>query len=333
MKLHFLAMACSPVLMATSNVSAAPAIPNDLSVVLLGTAGGPEANARRAQPASLLKYGDDLYLIDAGDGVANQIAKAGVDGLKLKAILLTHLHADHMAGIGTLALFAWMNGGAKQEPYALIGPPGTREVAINAAKAFSVSERLFKSQLPGWPTIASRLHATEVNSIGPQVVYRDENIVVTAVENTHFSTLRQTGVGHRISRSFSYRFDSAAGSVIFTGDTGPSEAVQRLAKGADLLVSEVIDVPEVIEVMSRMFGKDAPLERINEHMRREHLPAQELGKLATAAGVRSVVMTHIIGSHPEKLEAEIRRYYQGPVKAGEDLDVIRVRRDTESSAE
>ncbi len=120
--------------------------------------------------------------------------------------------------------------------------------------------------------------------------------------------------------SFSYRFDTAAGSVVFTGDTGPSDAVTRLAKGADVLVSEA----------SLPGGGGArpttgsPLAReLANHMAQEHLTPEDIGKMAPAAGVKTVILTHlVIGNSPdaaERLKDGVRQYFSGTVIVGHDL--------------
>lgn len=76
-------------------------------LITLGTASGPNPRAHRAQSSNLLIVNGALYVIDAGDGVARRLAKAGINIREIGAIFITHHHDDHTAGLGTLLSVAW----------------------------------------------------------------------------------------------------------------------------------------------------------------------------------------------------------------------------------
>src|SRR4051794_14804528 len=89
-------------------------------LVLLGTAGGPTPKTTRAAPAQAIVVGDRIYLVDCGDGVARQLALAGLPIRQLRAIFITHQHSDHNAGYGPLWLLGWTTGSGAIDAY---GPP------------------------------------------------------------------------------------------------------------------------------------------------------------------------------------------------------------------
>jgi ribonuclease BN (tRNA processing enzyme) len=143
---------------------------------------------------------------------------------------------------------------------------------------------------------------------------------VTAAENTHFQLIPAEYRAQM--KSYAYRFDTPHGAIVFTGDTGPSESVERLAKGADVLVSEVEDLSGAANVVAagssmRAAGSGSALAA---HMQKEHLSMKDVGEMATEAQVRTVVLYHLIGQQPvEKIISGVKEYYSGPVFAGSDL--------------
>lgn len=308
----------------TPVTAAGPSAPRS-EVVLLGTAGGPLVNVQRAQPASLLVVNGAAYLIDAGDGVTRQLALAGRSSAEVKAVFLTHLHADHSAGVASLIGFRWSFAatGAKLPPLAIYGPPGTRELRDGALAFLAPSTRIFRAQAPVAPPMADIVNAEDV---APGVIYKDENITVTAVENSHYATMRMPATaGHGVDRSYSLRFETPYGSVVFTGDAGPGESLARLARGADLLVSEIIDIDGMLRFIERSTKlPDHARGPLIAHMTEEHMAAGALARLASEAGVKRVLLTHFatpaaFAPPPGALSAAIRRGYAGDVIEGDDL--------------
>jgi ribonuclease BN (tRNA processing enzyme) len=138
--------------------------------------------------------------------------------------------------------------------------------------------------------------SVSLRRIAAGIIYQDANIKVTAVENTHFRFQPGTPPYGKY-KSFSYRFDTLGRSFLFTGDTGWSDAVIDLAKGADVLVTEVTDTDDVIGLMKRNGAWQAKSESEQKgwlrHMHEEHVTPEEVGRLAAQAGVKTVVMTHL----------------------------------------
>lgn len=295
-------------------------------LILLGTGGGPIPRKLRSQPASLLVIDGRPYLIDAGAGVVRQLAWAGFEPHEIGTIFFTHLHFDHEAGLEPLMSFIWMDRNMHRmfsaHPVQIYGPPATRYLVHAALNYLSVSERIFLSELPGGPA-APMFQAHRFDRDG--VVYRDHGVCVTAVQNTHYRFKPETPAYKAGDQSYAYRFDTPAGSVVFTGDTGPSQAVTRLAEGADVLVSEVIDEA----AMARFGNRQAPLppqadRQRSFHMLHEHLSPQEVGKMAAQAHVRMVVLTHIVPGLDNETDTSaytegVEKHYSGPVVAGKDL--------------
>jgi ribonuclease BN (tRNA processing enzyme) len=291
-------------------------------LILLGTAGGPIPRVKRAQPASLIEVGDRLYLIDAGDGVSRQLALAGHRPRDIDRLFITHLHMDHMAGLASFLAFRWV--ARASPPIAIYGPAGIRAVADGAAQYLTVPEAIFAAQLPPGQGIRNMMKVTEINRSGPALIYEDDLVKVTAVENTHYDSMDKTKLPNG-SRSFAYRFDTPDRSIVFTGDSGPSAAVEALAKDADILVSEVIDVSASVSFLKEQFKvPEDHLKTQVTHMTHEHLTPEEIGKMASRAGVKMVVLNHVVMGFDNETDSRaytngVRKYYDGPVMMGQDL--------------
>ena len=273
-------------------------------LVLLGTAGGPTPKNRRAAPAQAIVVGQRVYLIDCGDGVARQLTLAGLPFRQLRAVFITHHHSDHNAGYGPLFLLGWTAG--IESPVDTFGPPPLVRMTRQLLDAyeFDITTRM-KDEIR--TPLAPLIRPHEVTS--PGQVFADEHVRVTAARNHH----------PPIEHSFAYRFDTADRSIVISGDTAYSEDVLKLARGADVLVHEAL---------YRRFWErpDAPLTpAIRKHIIVSHTDAEDVGRLAAAAGVKTLVLSHFVPSEPsgavpdDAWLAAARRHFSGRVVLGVDL--------------
>ena len=97
-----------------------------MRVTLLGT-GCPQVSPRRFGPASLVRAGGRSFLVDCGSGVTQRLVEAGSSGAAIDALLLTHLHSDHLVDLYQLIVSGWHQG--RERPQRIFGPPGTRTFA------------------------------------------------------------------------------------------------------------------------------------------------------------------------------------------------------------
>jgi ribonuclease BN (tRNA processing enzyme) len=294
--------------------------PTGTQLITLGTRGGPLPSKGRAQSANLLVVNGTLYLIDAGDGATRRIVQAGHDFRKVGKIFITHPHSDHTAGLATLLVSAWEY--QRREPIDIYG--GGVEALVKGAIAYLTPNAEIRWAEGKKTSMSDLFHGHDV---GAGLVYQDANVKVTAIENTHFNFPPGSPPDGKY-KSFSYRFETPGRVLVFTGDTGPSEALPELAKGADVLVTEVTEVEEVIEVLKRSgtWQVRTPDEQAGwiRHMKEEHVTPEDIGKMATKAGVKSVVLTHL--SPTIDAEDDYKRYadgvkkvYSGPVAVAKDL--------------
>jgi len=296
--------------------------------ITLGVHAGPVVGSS-AQPANALIVNGEVYVVDAGNGVAGQLFKAGINPAVVSSIFISHNHNDHNADMGTLMGVEYSSG--RVAPITVYGPAGTEAAMKGFMEFFRVNADIRMSEADHQVPPEAVFFAKDVSA--PGVVYRDRNITVTAVENDHFH-FAAGSPAHGRARSYAYRFQTPDRVIVYTGDTGPSARVVELAKGADLLISEVINVPELIAYFTKnpptpanargSKGSGPKLQDVLRHFNEDHLSPEDVGRMASAAGVKSVLLTHLAPEVPEQdLErvylAPIRKFYSGPVAVAHDL--------------
>ena len=286
-------------------------------LILLGTQGGPRQTGERAEPANLLIVRNKPYLIDAGNGVVRQLALAHFQPPDIHQIFITHNHDDHNADWGTLMGLAWTLGNTV--PTTVYGPPGTQSMLQGYLQYFApnaAAHWMDSSRVPP----ADTMRAQDI--AGPGLVYQDDNIRVTAVENCHYH-FDKGSPGDGWQKSYAFRFQTPDRVIIFSGDTGPCGHVMAdFARSADILVHEVIDLPAIERALRTTVAPER-LERLMNHMRTEHTTPEQVGQTASEAAVKLVVLSHIVpgmgnGGDVTYID-EVKKTYTGPVVIGRDL--------------
>lgn len=296
--------------------------------VTLGTQGGPIPTSTRSQPANAIVRGDGaITLVDVGDGAVEQLTRAGYDLRNVDTVFLSHLHFDHTAGM--LGVLGLRYQARLQNPVRIYGPPGTRDfVAGLVASLKPFGEGGFGIVGEQFPDPALGVIVTELAD-GSEVTVG--SMTVRAVQNTHYSFPAGSDLDKRF-KSLSYRFNTPDRSIVFTGDTGPSEAVTALADRADLLVTEIIDVPKTLDLIARLRPDQPEREKIDmeAHQRTQHIEPRAIGVMASKAGVKEVVLTHfapgdiaggaITAAEEASYRKQIGETYKGRVLFAKDLD-------------
>lgn len=290
------------------------------SLITLGTAGGPSARPGRAQSSNLLTVNGTHYVIDAGDGVSRRLARAGVDLRDIGIIFLTHHHDDHTAGLGTLMSLAWDRQRVK--PINVYGPPRTEELVQAAVQYCAISAEIRIAD-GGRTMPIAQVFCGHDRDIG--MIYQDDNIKVTAVENTHFSFHKGAAAGKH--KSYSYRFETPDRVIVFTGDTGPSAAVSALALNADLLVTETSSCDDRKQAMIEdgRWQAMTPAEQVGimQQATQGHMSLEAIGKTAAQANVKTVVLSHLTQRYSSTdytpWGEEVKKYFAGVVVIANDL--------------
>lgn len=274
-------------------------------LILLGTGGGPRPKKAVSAPAQVILVNDTPYVVDCGDGVARQLSSAGVSLAKLRHVFITHHHSDHNADYGNLILLAWASGLSTQVD--AWGPPPLTKMTqlFFEMNSYDIDIRIKdEGRTPLIPLV--RTH--EFKSGG--VVMKDDNVKVTA-----------TLVHHPlVVPAFGYRFDGPDRSIVISGDTGRSDALVRLAQGADVLVHEALWVPAVDQIV----GSVTNASTLKKHLMESHTAAEDCGRVAEAAGVKTLVLSHLVPpDHPQITDQmwidAASKYFRGRVVVGKDL--------------
>jgi ribonuclease BN (tRNA processing enzyme) len=278
--------------------------PPGTRLVLLGTAGGPTPKAKSAAPAQAIVVGGRIYLVDCGDGVARQLALARLPMRDLRAVFITHQHSDHTAGYGPLFLLGWVAG--LSTPVDAYGPPPLVSMTAQLLDAYRADIDVRMTD-EGRPALAPLVRPHEITAAGE--VFRDDRVRVTAVLADH----------PPIRHAFAYRFDTADRSIVISGDTRYSAQVVALAKGADVLVHEVVSR----EFWERPNAPQPP--SVVRHILASHTDTVEVGRVAAEAGVGTLVLSHYVPTEgpgaptDEEWLAGVRRHFNGKVILGRDL--------------
>jgi ribonuclease Z len=268
-----------------------------IEVVLLGT-GSPLPDPHRAGPATLVRAGAATFLVDCGRGVLLRLAAAGAGAPGLSALLLTHLHSDHITDLGDVITTRWVMGfGAP--PLQVIGPPGTRAV-VDATLASLVPDVQYRidhhEDLVEGP-------AVEVVELTEGVAWEAGDVRVLAAPTDH----------RPVAPTIGFRVEHGGASVVLAGDTVPCATLDELSAGADALVHTAIRKDLIAAV---------PVQRLQD-VCDYHSSVEEAAATAARAGVGTLVLTHYVPALVPGEEDLWRKLaateFPGRVELGDDL--------------
>lgn len=278
----------------------------------------------------------------------------------LNALFFTHLHSDHTVEYPSLLNFGFTSGLKPSRPVPVFGPgdrgelppifpPGRSASVINPSDptpgtagmtkylfyAFAQTMNYFMRgtgagdframfdvkdiKLPAIPGFIDP-NRTPSPPMKPFTFYHDNYVAVQA-----------TLVNHgQVFPAFAYRFDTNDGSVVFSGDTGPNENLIRMAHGADILVHEVIDPIWIHNLFPP--PHTAAEEAMLHHLETAHTTIQQVGEVAKAAEVKTLVLSHIApGNAPMKDLLQAGKNFPGRLIVGEDLMRIGVGQNAQAA--
>jgi ribonuclease Z len=270
-----------------------------IEIILLGT-GSPIPDANRAGPATLVRAAGQTFLVDCGRGVLQRATAVGVGANGLTALLLTHLHSDHIADLGDLIITRWVSTFVPDPPpLQIIGPPGTADVVESTLRAFGfdIGYRIaHHADLTEPPPV-------EVHEYTEGVVWDQDGLTILAGRTDHRPV--EPTVGFRVSH------DGA--SVVLAGDTVPCAGLDALASGANALVHTVIRK----DLIAKM-----PMQRIRDILD-YHSSVEQAAATAARAGVGTLVLTHYVPALAPGQEDQWRALaateFDGRIELGDDL--------------
>ena len=273
-----------------------------IEVTLLGT-GSPIPDPHRAGPSTLVRAGSQTFLVDCGRGVLQRAAAVGAGAGGFTALLLTHLHSDHITDLGDVITTRWVTT-LVPTPLTIIGPPGTRAVvdATIASLTLDIGYRLdHHEDLTEPPAVVVHEHTDGT-------VWDDGGVRITVAPTDH----------RPVAPTIGFRVEHDGASVVLAGDTVPCATLDALCADAGALVHTVIR-KDLLEPIG--------LQRIKD-VCDYHSSVQEAAVTATRAGVGTLVLTHYVPAIGPGQEDEWRALaateFAGPIELGDDLHRVEV---------
>src|SRR5713226_2083705 len=274
-------------------------------LILLGTGGGPRPRQSSMSTAQVIIANDVPYVVDCANGVPRQLVVAGVALAKVRHVFITHHHSDHNADYGNLLLLSWASG--LRTRVDTWGPPPIEKITrlFFEMSAYDIDTRIAdEGRVPLMPL----LHVHELTQ--PGVVMSDENVKVTCALVDH----------PPVTPAFAYRFDTADRSIVISGDTNRSDNLVKLAQGADVLVHEALYVPAVDRLVARVPNATT----LKKHIIDSHTAVEDCGRVAAAAGVKTLVLSHIVPKDDLSITDQMwidaaRQHFRGEIIVAHDL--------------
>lgn len=274
-------------------------------IIFLGTKGGPRVGVGASNPANLVVVNDTPLVIDCGMGVSRQLVNAGVPLPSVKYIFISHHHSDHNLEYGNLFYNAWAAG--LSTPIHSFGPKGIEAMTRTywELNKFDVDTRI---EDEGRPDPRPLLVAKDITEDG--MVLQTADVKVTAFRTPH----------PPIVDSFAYKFETPDGVIVFSSDTAYNPRLAEFAKGADVLVHEALYVPAV----DRLVIKTKNGATLKKHLMESHTTTEDVGRIAAAAGVKVLVLSHFVpGDDPEVTDEDwisgVRKNFSGKIIVAKDL--------------
>jgi ribonuclease BN (tRNA processing enzyme) len=273
-------------------------------IVFLGTKGGPRVEMGRSNPANLIEINGTRIVLDCGMGVSHQLAAAKLPLTSVQYILISHHHSDHNLEYGNFVYNAWASG--LSMPIRSFGPKGLEQMTKTywELNKFDVETRIADE---GRPDPRLLLVAKDIEAEGE--VLKTDDFTVTAFRTPH----------PPITDNFAYKFTTPDGVIVFSSDTEYNPKLAEFAKGADVLVHEALYAPFVDKLVARV--KNGAM--LGKHLLASHTKAQDVGKIAAAAGVKLLVLSHLVPGDIDVTDDQwigaVRENYSGKVMVAKDL--------------
>ena len=271
-----------------------------ISFTFLGT-GAPPVSLRRAGPAHLVRTANQTVLIDCGARVSHQLVEAGIKAATIDALIVTHLHSDHIVDFYQLVISSWHQG--RNRPWRVIAPQPVL-TALRAIYTAFASERDLRVTFEQRPSSTGL--EVQFEELLPGELQGFGDLAITAFEVDHAP----------VAPAFGLSFSHGPHRIVFSGDTRPCNSLERAAKDADLLVCEVY-VEREMPIVTGLRSAETV-----QAVKSYHMTPIDIAALATNTGVKALALTHIVPPSAETalLIADVRQGgYGGPAMVGEDL--------------
>ncbi len=281
-------------------------------LVILGSGAGPVPGRSRVMTSHVMLSNGAAYILDCGLGVTDRFAQTGIPFNALRSIFITHHHADHNIEYGPLLVVGWIQG--MPLTVKAYGPPPLKQMTEDFMRAYKTTVDFWAEDLKMTPL--GVIDVTEVPGAG--AVTQDDNVKVTSVLVQH----------PPVTPALGYRFDFHDRSIAFSGDTVPLESVAQMAKRADVLVHEAMYMKGLEDYLHAQIAKGRPVkfDDFMAHMKADHSPVEDVGRIAAEAGVKTLVLSHLTPAidsiSDEEWRAPAAKSFKGEIIVAHDLTVV-----------
>lgn len=276
-----------------------------LTFTFLGT-GAPPVSLRRAGPSHLVHADGCKVLIDCGSGVTQRLVASGHKGSEIDALIVTHEHSDHLVDFYQLVVSSWHQG--RDRPWRVLAPKPALMNMQGQYEAFR-RERELRIRFENRPS-----------AVGLQVQF--EELQQGPVSGLGGLAVEAFLVDHApVAPAFGLKFSHEGATLVFSGDTRMTPALEQAAHGVDLLVSEIFVTREM--PVTPGVRTQASIDAVASY----HITPPEAAALAKRSGVKAMALTHVVppAADTAALLSEVREAgYAGPLLVGEDTMSINV---------
>lgn len=282
---------------------------NSLTALVCGSR-SPLPHPRRAETCILINAGGSYYVIDVGDGSASNLRSYGVNLGKIKAVLLTHLHSDHISDLADIHMGTWV-AQSRTKRLDVYGPSGVEFVTKGFEDAYKLDFK-YRNEHHGDEVAPINIVGFDphpVDLLNP-VVINENGLKVTAFKVPH----------DPVKPALGYRFDFKGRSIVISGDTSYSENLITYAKDADVLFHEA-QANHILEIMKGVANKagNSLTAKVLDDITTYHTTPKDAAKVANLANVDHLVFYHLTPS-PRTSMME-RMFFRGVNKIRKDWSV------------
>ena len=252
-----------------------------LKITLCGTS-SPIPAPGRAQACVAVETPEHLYIIDAGSGSAATANLSNVPMEKLRGILITHFHSDHISDIGDFNLNSWVAG--RPEPLQIIGPTGVERIVDGFNMAYEL-DRGYRVAHHGAELLNPELGTLQSKTIAEGVIVDQDGLRITAFEVSH----------PPIEPAFGYRLDYGDRSVVISGDSLVTDKIVEISNGADVVLHDAMSLQLVRGAagMARTTG-NTRLATVLQDIQDYHATTEDLNRLSSEAEIGQLALYHLV---------------------------------------
>lgn len=257
-------------------------------IITTGT-GAPIPDINRTGPQTVIVAGEQILVFDSGPGTTRNLEISPVNISEIDAFFFTHYHSDHIGDFGELMIKHWASG-ANETPLVSYGPPGLRQVVEGFMSAYEL-DREYRIEHHGDAVAPPSGFGADVrefdfgnNLDDSEVVYEEGGVIVTAFNVSHPPVVPAVG----------YRIEYQGKTIAFTGDTIYTDSLVNHIRGADLLISEMLNHKFSQWLSDATSGSDSTTSSVARDIQDSHIDAPQVGIMATEANIPQVLITHVL---------------------------------------